>query len=240
MKTMKTMKAALVLGMIFLFTTAFGQSNEMMTGKIENNKKSVQTHFDIMVNMATTNLNYGEAENNLTDYKKSLRGLQAGFSFQAGVTPSFSLVSELYYMRKGGTLKSNNPLTGNESTIRLNSIELPVLARFHIGRIYLNAGPSMAYNFSGNRKFSEGSTKLEFSGSSDGFKRLDASVQVGGGFAIPSKKKSITVDIRYVHGLSDITNGHDIKTRSLLVSLYFSKLWKTNPLAKKQYQETGF
>ncbi|MBK6989200.1 MAG: hypothetical protein IPH33_13850 [Bacteroidetes bacterium] len=65
----------------------------------------MQTHFDIMVNMATTNLNYGEAENNLTDYKKSLRGLQASFSFQASVTPSFSLVSELYYMRKGGTLK---------------------------------------------------------------------------------------------------------------------------------------
>lgn len=237
---MKAIKTTLVLGMIFLSTLTFGQSNEMMSWKTENKKKSAQTHFDIMVNMASTNLNYGSAESSLTDYKKSIRGLQAGFSLQAGVTPSFSLVSELYYMRKGGTLKTNNPMTGNESTIKLNSIELPVLARFHIGRIYLNAGPSMAYNFSGNRKFSEGSTKLEFSGSNDGFKRYDASIQVGGGFAIPSKKKSITVDVRYIHGLSDITNGHDIKTRSLLVSLYFSKLWKTNPLAKKQYQETSF
>ncbi|MBK6989199.1 MAG: outer membrane beta-barrel protein [Bacteroidetes bacterium] len=52
----------------------------------------------------------------------------------------------------------------------MNSIELPVLARFHIGRIYLNAGPSMAYNFSGNRKFSDETSSSTSPDSIDGLK----------------------------------------------------------------------
>ena len=66
-----------------------------------------------------------------------------GHPFRQVLRPHFSLVSELYFIRKGGKLKANNPLTTNESTLRLNTIELPVLARFHIGKFYMNAGPSI-------------------------------------------------------------------------------------------------
>ena len=93
-----------------------------------------------------------ESNSTLADYKKSNNGIQAGASFQAGITPGFSLVSELYFMRKGGKLKANNPLTTSESSLRLNTIELPVLARFHFGKFYVNAGPSIAYNLSGNKE----------------------------------------------------------------------------------------
>ena len=47
-------------------------------------------------------------------------------------------------MRKGGKLKANNPLTTSESTLHLNTLELPVLARFHFGKFYVNAGPSIS------------------------------------------------------------------------------------------------
>jgi hypothetical protein len=186
-----------------------------------------------MVNGVSTNINYGGSNNILSDYKKSVKGIQAGLSFQAGITPTFSLVSELYYIRKGGKLKANNPLNIYESRLKLNTLELPVLARFHMGKFYLNAGPSIAYNLSGSRKIEDVSSKLSFSNSPEGFKRFDACIQMGGGFAFPFKQKRIALDIRYVYGLTNITYGQEMRNRALMVSVNFSKAWKTNPLGKK-------
>src|SRR5439155_24675052 len=101
------------------------------------------------INAVSTNLNYGSSNSALTDYKKPVLGAQIGMSFQAGITPKFSIVPELYFMMKGGKLKANNPVTNNETTLRLYTLELPVLARFHFGKLYMNAGPSIAYNLGG-------------------------------------------------------------------------------------------
>ena len=185
------------------------------------------------MNVASTNLNYGGSNGTLTDYKKSANGIQAGVSFQAGITPGFSLVSELYFMRKGGKLKTNNPLTTNESSLRLNTIELPVLARFHFGKFYMNAGPSIAYNLSGNRKIEEVSTKLSFTNSTEGFKRFNAGVHMGGGVEFAFKQRRIALDIRYNYGLTNIAYSNEIHNRAVMVSVNFSKPWKTNPLGRK-------
>ena len=141
----KMVQTGLIITMIFLSATTFGQTKETESKKLNGVKKTAKTYLDLMVNVVSTNLNYGEANSSLADYKKSNNGIQAGASFQAGITPGFSLVSELYFMRKGGKLKDNNPLTTNESSLHLNTIELPVLARFHFGKFYVNAGPSIAY-----------------------------------------------------------------------------------------------
>ena len=186
-----------------------------------------------MVNVVSTNLNYGGSNSGLADYKKSANGVQAGASFQAGITPGFSLVSELYFMKKGGKLKANNPLSANESSIRLNTLELPVLARFHFGKFYMNAGPSIAYNLSGNKKIEDISTKLSFKNSTEGFKRFDAGIQMGGGFEFPFKQRRIALDIKYNYGLTNIAYGKEIYNRALMISVHFSKPWKTNPLARK-------
>ncbi len=229
----KELKTALALGMIFLSAATFGQSNERETKKISNAPKTAKTYLDLMVNVVSTNLNYGESNSTLADYKKNANGIQAGASFQAGLTPGFSLVSELYFMRKGGKLKANNPLTNNESALRFNTIELPVLARFHFGKFYLNAGPSIAYTLSGNRKITDLYSKLLFGNTSEGFKRIDAGIQMGGGFEFPLKQKRIALDIRYNYGLTNISYGSEIYSRGLMISVHFSKAWKTNPFAKK-------
>ncbi|MEI9912085.1 MAG: porin family protein [Bacteroidota bacterium] len=176
------LKTGLIISMIFLSASTFGQTKGPEAKKITNATRSTKTYLDLMVNVVSTNLNYGGSNSALADYKKSANGIQAGTSFQAGITPGFSIVSELYFMRKGGRLKANNPLTTNESRLRLNTAELPVMARFHVGKFYINAGPSIAYNFSGNREIDHQSTKLSFKNSSEGFKRFDAGIQMGGGF----------------------------------------------------------
>jgi len=226
-------QTGLILGMIFLSATTFGQTKGPESKKVNDGKKTAKTYLDLMVNVVSTNLNYGGSNSALADYKKSANGIQAGASFQAGITPGFSLVSELYFMRKGGKLKANNPLSANESTLRLNTFELPVLARFHVGKFYINAGPSIAYNLSGNKKIDDQSTKLSFKNSGEGFKRLDAGIQMGGGVEFPFKQRRIALDIRYSYGLTNIAYDKEMHNRAVMISVHFSKPWKTNPLGRK-------
>jgi len=225
-------QTGLILGIIFLSATTFGQTKRPESEKMNDGKKTAKTYFDLMVNMQSANLNYGGSNSALSDYKKPVKGIQAGASFQAGVTRAFSLVSELYFIRKGGELKANNPLTTSKSILRLNTLELPVLARLHVGKFYMNAGPSIGYNLSGNREINEKSSKLSFKNSDDGFKRLDAGIQMGGGFEFPLKQKRVALDIRYVHGLTNIAYGQEMHNRALMISVHFSKAWKTNPLGR--------
>jgi hypothetical protein len=229
----KAVQISVVISMFLLSSAAFAQtqSRESKTGF--GNKKTTKTYLDLMVNVVSSSLNYGSANSSFTDYKKSNNGIQAGASFQAGITPGFSLVSELYFLRKGGKLTSNNPLTTGESSLHLNTLELPLLARFHFGNFYMNAGPSLAYNLSGTRKIEDVSDKLSFANSTEGFKRFDAGIQVGGGVELPFKQRRIALDIRYNYGLTNIAYDRDIYNRAVMISVHFSKAWKTNPLGRK-------
>lgn len=222
-----------IAAVMLLSVTTFGQTNEPVPEKTNDGKKTAKTYLDLMINVVSSNLNYGESNSALSDYKKSTHGIQAGISFQAGITPWFSLVPELYYIRKGGQLKANNPASVKGSSLRLNTIELPVLARFHLGKFYMNAGPSVAYNISGKRKMDDQSTKLSFGSAVDGFKRFEAGIQVGGGFEFPVKQKRIALDIRYHYGLTNIATDKTIYNRSVMISVHFSRPWKTNPLGRR-------
>jgi hypothetical protein len=228
----KVVQTGFIISMVFLSATTFGQTQSSESNNVNEGMKTAKTYLDLMVNVVSTNLNYGDANSSLNDYKKSNNGVQAGASFQAGITPSFSLVSELYFMRKGGKLKANNPLTTSESTLHLNTLELPVLARFHFGKFYMNAGPSIAYALSGDWKVNDKSTKLSFSNTIGGFRRFDAGVQMGGGVEFPFKQKRIAVDIRYNYGVTNLSYSNEMYNRAVMISVHFSKAWKTNPLAK--------
>lgn len=228
----KVLQSGLVITTIFLSAATFGQTQNTKSKKTEEVKKTAKTYLDLMVNVVSTSLNYGASNTILSDYKKSTNGIQAGASFQAGITPGFSLVSELYFMKIGGKLKANNPGSTGETNLRLNTVELPVLARFHFGKFYMNAGPSIAYNISGDNKINDASTKLSFKNSTAGFKRFDAGVQMGGGVEFPFKQRRIALDIRYNYGLTNISYDKEIYNRAVMISVHFSKAWKKNPLGK--------
>ena len=227
-------QTGLIVAMILLYANSFGQTKESGSEKIRVAEKSAETYFDLMITTASTNLNYGSSNSALSDYKESVKGIHAGVSFQAGITSKFSLVSELYYIRKGGELTANNPLTTQKTILRFNAFELPVLARFHFGKFYMNAGPSIAYNFSGKRKIDDVSTAISFSNSTGGFNRLDAGIQIGGGYMFPIKQKRLALDIRYCYGLTNISADKEMFNRGLIISVHFSKPWKTNPLKKNR------
>jgi len=229
----KQLQRGVLLGMIFLCGNTFGQTEEITSKQIRE-EVIEKTYLDLLLNVVSTNLNYGKSNSALTDYKKTTLGVQVGMSFQAGITPRVSLVSELYFIMKGGQLNANNPLTTYKTILRFYELELPVLARFHFGHFYVNAGPSIACNLYGTRKMEGSSAALSFNNSSQAFKRMDAGIQIGAGYRFKVKQKSLALDIRYTNGLTNISNGQEMYNRYLNISLHVSKPWKTNPLGRNK------
>jgi len=140
---------------------------------------------------------------------------------------------------KGGTLKENNPLTTQETTTRLYTLELPVLARLHLCDIYFNAGPSIAYNLAGKVKTDDPETgimrsKIAFDGSPNAYKRWEAGLQVGAGYEFKIKQSRLVVDVRYHYGLTNLDQAAEKYNRYFNVNMLWSKPWKKNPFAKKQ------
>jgi hypothetical protein len=216
-------KLQAIIGMVFLISNAFGQTSEGHLDKKIKEKFAPQCYFTPLINLVNSNLNYGSDNSSVAGYKKQSLGLQAGVSVQTVIFSNFSVLSELYYIRKGGKLKVNNPLTSDAVAYRFNSLELPVLARLHLGRVHVNAGPSIAYNLSGSEKTDDLTTKMSFNKGIENFKRFEAGIQMGGGYTFPLKNKSIVLDIRYNYGLTNISYNKEMFNRNLAINLRFSR-----------------
>jgi hypothetical protein len=204
-----------VLGMIFLHAYSFGQS-------VDPGSNVPRTYLDFFISAVGTDLNYGESNSALKDFKKSAQGIQIGLSLQTGVASHFSLVPEFSFIMRGGKLKANNPLTLDESTLRFYTFEIPVLARLHLGKFHLNAGPSLGYNFHGTQKLDGTTTDLFFKNETGGYKRFDAGLQAGGGLTFKIKQKRAVLDIRYCYGLTNVSYDKEVYNRSLLIRLHVS------------------
>lgn len=205
-----------ILALAFLPSFSFGQ--------IQSSKPAVpKTHLDFFISAVNTELNYGKANPSLKDFKKPAHGVQIGFSLQAGIASRLSLVPELSFIMRGGKLKANNPLTQDETTLRFYTLELPVLARLHLGRFHLNAGPSLGYNFDGTQKLDGTTTDLSFEKEAGAYKRFDAGLQAGGGLTFRIKQKRAVLDIRYCYGLTNVSYDREAYHRSLLIRLHVSK-----------------
>ena len=197
------------------------------------------SRFSLSINSLTTNFNYGSLNKAMQPYKKDFKGLQIGASYQAGISRTFSVVPELNFAMKGGTLKENNPVTINKSTVRLYTVEMPVLARLHINPFYVNAGPYAAYTIGGRLKINgseeipASSTKVLFGTSSGEFKRWDFGFQAGAGYNFKIKRTHLTLDARYSYGLVNISNDVKRYNRMLNISLVVSKPPKKNQTEKR-------
>jgi hypothetical protein len=80
----------------------------------------------------------------------------------------------------------------------------------------------------------EGSSgALPFNRSGEGFRRLEAGIQMGGGYRFKVKQHNVALDIRYSNGLTNISRSQEMYNRYLNISLRFSKPWKANPIGRK-------
>ncbi|ULQ55246.1 PorT family protein [Flavihumibacter rivuli] len=211
----------------------------MLLTSLSSRSYSQTSRFSFVINSPTTYFNYGKANTGLRSYKKSYHGLQAGISYQAGITPIFSLVPELYFAMKGGTIKGNSPLTKAKTTLRINSLEMPLLARLHLNKLYINAGPYVGYNVGGRLKVdasntsSASTTKLSFGSSDADFKRWDVGFQVGAGYNFSLNQSTVTLDARYGYGMVNISPDVERYNRMFKISAQVSLFGKKIPKQKQ-------
>jgi hypothetical protein len=217
------MQTILVTGMIFLYAISFGQTQQPTLPAIPKLKTAQESYVHFFVNAIGTDLNYGDDNASLADYKKPALGITIGATYQAGICHNLSVVSELYFIMKGGKLKEDNPFTDYESTLRMYSFELPVMARIHLGKFHVEGGPSIAYNVLGTQKIDGITTDLSFGDQAGEYKRFETGFHVGAGSTFTIKQKKVYFDIRYCHGLTNISNDREMYNRSVLVSLHFAK-----------------
>ena len=149
---------------------------------------------------------------------KNVNGEKSKVSFQAGLgvniqtgIKNFSIQPEVNFISKGTKFKNS---FGNE-TYNFNYIEVPVLAKYSFGPVYVNAGPSIGFLMgkSDKIKAAYGNTKT-----------IDFGVQMGAGIAIPAGPGKMIIDGRYNLGLSNISDekGIDVKNRGFAVSLGYA------------------
>jgi len=206
------MKKILKISIVAAILMSFGLDTNAQTSRL-----------GISINSLTTNFNYGSSNEAMQPYKKNFRGLQVGLSYQAAVSSSFSIVPELYFAVKGGTLTNQNPLTTNKSTLRLQTLDLPVLARVHFGQFYLNAGPYVGYTLAARLKMEKttnsGETKTPVMIGANGLKRWDYGFQAGAGYDFNLRRSTLALDVRYGYGIANLSSDIARYNRMLNISL---------------------
>ncbi|MCL1675144.1 porin family protein [Elizabethkingia meningoseptica] len=133
-----------------------------------------------------------------------------GVNIQTGVK-SFSIQPEVNFISKGTKVKSN----GITETYNFNYIEIPVLAKYSFGPLYVNAGPSIGFLTGKSDKVKAAYGKTH---------SVDFGIQMGAGLAIPAGPGKLIIDGRYNLGLNNISNekGQSVKNRGVAITLGYA------------------
>ncbi|KIO76656.1 hypothetical protein TH53_13930 [Pedobacter lusitanus] len=139
-------------------------------------------------------LNFSKQAISNIEGEQSKTGFTAGLGVNFKVKNSaFSVQPELNYVSAGTKIKND------KTKYNLNYLELPVLAKYSFGPVYINAGPAIGLAVGDVKKIeSLYGAKVQ---------KFNFGIQMGGGVAIPVGKGSVLVDARYSLGLTDVNKG---------------------------------
>jgi hypothetical protein len=145
----------------------------------------------------------------------SITGITAGFNMDLPISYPLSIVPGLMYAQKGYTANTS----AGEFTQRSQSIDLPVLAKFHSGSVFnFYLGPQVSYLISTTNKYSEtfaatGRENYKYTGSPIRYQGV-----VGMGVEVT---KHIDILARYAFDLlGTSTNGNNV------IPSYRSQAWQ--------------
>ncbi len=139
-------------------------------------------------------------DGDITENYKSKLGADIAFvaDFPIGIV---SISPEFHWLQKGGKIEDLSGTVGEVSKT-FNYLEIPLLVKLNLGKpigFFLLAGPSIGYLLNGTDKDMDGQTDdidLDF------YKRAEFGAHVGGGIGLGP----IKLDIRYIFGLTDISD----------------------------------
>ncbi|WP_027372050.1 MULTISPECIES: porin family protein [Chryseobacterium] len=191
----------------FLAITAVVLGLELQAQQTKDTKKDsgIELIPKAGITIATQSIKNMDGEKSKTSFQAGL-----GVNIQTGLQ-NFSVQPEVNFISKGTRIKNH---FGNQ-TYNFNYIEIPVLAKYSFGPVYVNAGPSIGFLVGKSDKIKAAYGKT---------KTLDFGLQMGAGVAIPAGPGKLIVDGRYNLGLSNISDekGVNVKNRGFAVSLGYA------------------
>lgn len=210
---------AITLGLLIFSVSCYAQKSIGVRGAF--NASNV-TKFDLI-------------ENITPEFKLQPAGSGAIF-LEIPLSPRFSLQPELVYIQKGFNIAEgfrvgeeifgiDIPVNG-KVTFRTNYVEMPVLAKVHLGdkqatHGYLMLGPSVGYMADANMRIRVlNILPLNTDLNDDLFQRFELSGIFAAGFEVPvSEKVTAFAEARYQHGFSRILDTPvvqlDVRNRTL-------------------------
>lgn len=132
-----------------------------------------------------------------TDGSKVLAGFNAGALANFKLNESWAIQPEVQYSTQGTKSKNNiwGPLT-SETTLKLDYINVPVLAQYHIEAFYLEAGPQVGFLTAAKTKMGDITTDRK-----DDMKSVDFGVNFGFGYKLDM---GLGIGARYNFGLTNV------------------------------------
>lgn len=154
--------------------------------------------------------------------QSSVNGFTLGAVLEIGITDNIFIQPEAIFLQKGSEL--NTSLTNLKTNV--NYLDIPVLLKIKLLNtkllnINLLGGPSFGLALNGEETTAGGQTVDINFGGDNGLKRFDLGINAGGGVGVNLGSIGVFGDVRYLFGVSDISEdaNREIKNKGLNLSV---------------------
>ncbi len=182
------MKKLVAIAVVALGSIGFAQAQEV--------------DFGVQVGYNVANFQGDDIEDSNTR-----NGINVGITGEYEFSPSFGLMVGAIYSQQG----ADGRLLGADTTLKLDYINVPVLAKFYLGGsgFSLDAGPQVGFNVKDEREITSG----PLAGSTADYDAEPIDLSVGGGLSYKFREgtilEGISASARYMVGVSNIYNDDD-------------------------------
>lgn len=188
--------------------------------------------FSIIVVPAFAQLSFGiKGGTNIAEFsfkdngtninQESINGFTFGAVLEIGLGGNIFLQPEAVFIQKGSKVQVLN----EDNKVNVNYLDIPVLLKMkiinsNVFNVNLFAGPSFGLALNGEETMGGQTVDVNFGGE-DGLKRLDLGINAGGGIAANLGSIGVFGDVRYLFGVSNISeeNNREIKNKGLNLSV---------------------
>lgn len=153
--------------------------------------------------------------------QESINGFTLGAVLEIGLGQNIFIQPEAVFVQKGSKLQVLN----EENKFNVNYLDIPVLLKIkvlnsNLINVNLLGGPSFGLALNGEETSNGQTVDINFGGD-NGLKRFDLGINAGGGVGINLGSIGVFGDVRYLFGVSDISDNEnrEIKNKGLNLSV---------------------
>lgn len=177
--------------------------------------------FSFGIKGGTNIAEYSFKENGTNLDQESINGFTFGAVLEIGLGGNIYLQPEAVFVQKGSQLQVLN----DDNKFNVNYLDIPVLLKIkllnsNLLNINLLGGPSFGLALNGEQTLNGQTIDVNFGGD-NGLKRFDLGINAGGGVGVNFGSIGVFGDVRYLFGVSDISDdsNREIKNKGLNLSV---------------------